>query len=981
MLASWRVPLRGTDERETTRPCEGAPCRAPGDPTEAFYRTFRLGIAMPEDWHALPVEAALEKQGSHARGLAPQEAGARLARHGPNELQQLAKISRLRIFASQFKDVLVVILIIAAVISATLGILNRNAEELYDAVLISIIVVLNGLFGYVQEYRAEKSLEALRNLAAPRAHVLRGGEPVSIPARELVPGDIVLLTAGDKVPADLRLLEVANLQANEASLTGESVPVSKRTDPLPAKTFLADRRNMAYMGTIIDAGRGKGLVVATAMGTELGKIAGMVQEQEKTETPLQGHLDKLGRQIGLLILGISIFVFAVGYAEDPGKITDLFLTAVSLAVAAIPEGLPAVVTISLALGVQRMVRRHALIRKLPAVEALGSATVICSDKTGTLTKGEMNVRTVLAGGKEYELVGEGFDPDGEIRLDGLAVDPHGNSALREALVCGVLCNDATVKTDGKRWTVEGDPTEGALVVAAMRGGLNVEGLRGEQPRLAEVPFTSERKMMSTLNAPVSQDALHEILAVSEDRRHLTLADVGAKVLYVKGAPERVLAACTHHLVDGERRPLTEYDRKQYVFKNQEMATRALRVLGLASRSFPAEVPPLTEAGLEAGLTFLGLAGMMDAPRKDAMEAIARAKRAGIQVVMITGDHKLTAMAVAREMGILEKGDLALTGEELDAMPEEELRRQVEHIRVYARVSPEHKMRIVDAWRAKGHVVAMTGDGVNDAPALKRADLGVSMGITGTDVAKESAEIVLTDDNFASIIAAVEEGRGIYENIRKFVAYLLSANAGEVAIMFLATLMFTRPEYLPFFAPVQLLWINLVTDGLPALALGVDPYPKDVMERPPRNPKEGVISREVLFFMVVIAAILTVGTLGIFVLELNEHADLRLDMQIKTAQSVAFATIVFFELFLVFAMRSPRETLWKVGLLSNKRLLLAVLSSMVLQFVVVQVGLIGTPLDIWDWLQTFLVAITAFLFVEATKVVRRGLRSRAQRARG
>ncbi len=936
---------------------------------------------MPEDWHALPPEAALERLGSSARGLSPQEAATRLARHGPNELRQLAKVSRLRIFLSQFADVLVVILIIAAAISATLGIVNQDAGEIYDAILIGIIVVLNGLFGYVQEYRAEKSLEALRNLAAPRAHVLRDGEPATIPARELVPGDVVLLSAGDKVPADLRLVEAANLRTNEASLTGESLPVTKRTDPLPAKTFLADRRDMAYMGTIVDAGRGKGLVVGTAMETELGKIAGMVQEQPKTETPLQRQLDKLGKQIGVLILGISVFVFVVGFIEDPKKVGDLFLTAVSLAVAAIPEGLPAVVTISLALGVQRMVRRHALIRKLPAVEALGSATVICSDKTGTLTKGEMNVRTVLAGGRGYEVVGEGFDPAGDVRLGGGRVDPGAHTELREALVCGVLCNDAAVKKDGERWTVEGDPTEGALVVAAIRAGLDADALRAEQPRVAEVPFTSERKMMSTLHAPVSAEALHEILAVSEDRRHLSLADVGAKVLYVKGAPERVLAACTHHLVAGERRPLTDYDRKQYVFHNQEMATRALRVLGLASRSFPAEVPPLTEAGLEQGLTFLGLAGMMDAPRRDAVEAIRRAKHAGIQVVMITGDHKLTAMAVAREMGILEKGDVALTGEELDAVPDDKLREQVEHIRVYARVSPEHKMRIIDAWRARGHVVAMTGDGVNDAPALKRSDLGVSMGITGTDVAKESADIVLTDDNFASIIAAVEEGRGIYENIRKFVAYLLSANAGEVAIMFLATLIFVAPEFLPFFEPVQLLWINLVTDGLPALALGVDPYPKDVMDRPPRNPKEGVISREVLFFIVVIAGILTVGTLGVFALELSEHPG-----DIVRARSVAFTTIVFFELFLVFSMRSPRETLWKVGILSNKKLILAVLSSMVLQVVVIQVGFLEpafatTALDAMDWIQTLLVALTAFLFVEATKVVRRRLRGRAARARG
>ena len=913
---------------------------------------------MPDDWHAQPVEAVLERLHSGPQGLDPQEAAARLAREGPNELLQLAKVSRLRILLSQFLDVLVIILIIAAAISAALGIVKGDSAELYDAILIGIIVVLNALFGYVQEYRAEKSLEALRSLAAPRAHVIRGGEPVSILARDLVPGDLVVLSTGDKVPADLRLIEAVSLRVNEASLTGESMAVSKRTDPLPANTFLADRRNMAYLGTLVDAGRGRGVVVATGMRTELGKIAGMVQQVEKTETPLQRQLSKLGRQLGLMILGISAVVFAVGYFEDPTKIEELFLTAVSLAVAAIPEGLPAVVTISLALGVQRMVRRNALVRKLSAVEALGAATVICSDKTGTLTKGEMNVRIVFAGGREYEVVGEGFDPDGEVRLDGTPVSLADDPDLAAVLRCGMLCNDASVRRKDPGYAWEGDATEVALVVAGMRTGLLKDALEKESPRVAEIAFSSERKMMSTVHAA---------------------PDAGRRIVYVKGAPERVLAGCDRILVGGEVRPLDEYTRKQILFRNQEMATRALRVLGLATK----EIPPGAEVNvetLERGLVFLGLVGMMDAPRRDAIEAIRRARRAGIRVVMITGDHKLTAMAVAREMGILEKGDLALTGDELDAIPDAGLREQVERIRVYARVSPEHKMRIVDAWRAKGHIVAMTGDGVNDAPALKRSDLGIAMGITGTDVAKESADIVLTDDNFASIISAVEEGRGIYENVRKFVAYLLSANAGEVLIMFLATIIFVSPKYLPFFAPVQLLWINLVTDGLPALALGVDPFPKDVMERPPRDPKENVLSRDVLFFIVIIAAILTVGTLGIFALELQEHAG-----DIPRARSVAFTTIVFFELFLVFSIRHPRKTLWSVGILSNKMLLLAVAISAGLQIAVIQLpifeGVFDTrALDVLDWIQTFVVGFTAFLFVEVSKVVRGYLQKRAADAR-
>ncbi len=926
---------------------------------------------MPEAWHAVEVEAAFEHEASSPTGLSKGGAGERLAKVGPNELVQTTRISPLRIFLEQFTDVLVIILIIAAAISAYLGLSRDEPTELWDAVLIAIIVVLNSVLGFFQEFRAEKSLQALKALAAPRAHAVREGEVLAVPSRELVPGDVVLLAAGDKVPADLRLFEAASLRTNEAPLTGESTAVTKGTGVLPRDAFLGDRKNMAFMGTSVEGGRGKGLVVATGMRTELGTIAGLVQQETKEETPLQRQLDRLGRQIGLIILGIAAIVFLLMFlreADPMGNLDLLFLTAVGLAVAAIPEGLPAVVTISLALGLQRMIKRHALIRKLPAVEALGAATVICSDKTGTLTKGEMNVRALYVGGRSYEAQGEGFDPAGGLQSDGQIVELKGHPDLREALVCGVLCNDAAIKREGERWVCEGDPTEGALVVAAMRGGLDADILRAEQPRVAELAFTSERKMMSTLHAPLSAQALQEILAVSEDRRHLSLAEIGAKMLYVKGAPERLLNACTHHLVGGERKPLTEYDRKQYLFENQELAIRALRVLALASRSFPGEVPPLRDGGLEAGLTFLGLVGMMDAPRQDAVGAIARCKKAGIQVVMITGDHKLTAMAVAREMGILGEGERALTGEELDRLSPDDLVRDVDHIKVYARVSPEHKVRIVDAWKKKGHVVAMTGDGVNDAPALKRSDLGVAMGITGTDVAKESADMVLTDDNFASIVAAVEEGRGIYENIRKFVAYLLSANAGEVLIMLLATLLVVNPEFLPFFTPVQLLWINLVTDGLPALALGVDPYPTDIMNRPPRDPKEGVLSKDIAFLIVVVAAVLTIGTLGIFAWELNDGSD-----PVRT-QTVTFTTIVFFELFLVFAIRSPRQTLRQVGFLTNRKLIYAVLLSMALQFMVIYVPVFQTPfhtepLTAWDWARTILISLSAFLIVELLKWAR------------
>src|SRR5213083_68302 len=710
------------------------------------------------------------------------------------------------------------------------------------------------------------------------------------------------------------------------------------------------------------------------MATELGKIAGLVQQETKEETPLQKQLDRLGRQIGIAILSAAGLIFGIGVLRDPRHIELLFLTAVGLAVAAIPEGLPAIITISLALGLQRMIRRGALIRKLPAVEALGAASVICSDKTGTLTKGEMNVRILVAGARSCEVSGEGFDPKGTVKADGRPVDPAADAGLRRLLECGVLCNDAFLKRERDRWIVEGDPTEGALIVAAVRAGLDVEAVRTRWPRVAELAFTSERKKMSTLHAALPASEVQHILAVPEGER-LRRLEGGAANLHVKGAPERILAACSHHLVDGERKPLSDDDRGQYLFRNQELAIRALRVIAHATREFSGGVPPLTEAALETDLTFLGFAGMMDAPRADAIEAIRRCKKAGIRVVMITGDHKLTAMAVAREMGILGEGDRALTGEELEKMSDEELVREVTHIRVYARVAPEHKMRIVDAWKKVGHIVAMTGDGVNDAPALKRSDLGVAMGITGTEVAKESADMVLTDDNFASIVAAVEEGRGIYENIRKFVAFLLAANAGEVRIMCIATLAMGDPRFLPFFAPVQLLWINRVTDGLPALALGVDPYPTDIMDRPPRNPREGVLSRDILFLIFVVSAILTVGTLGVFFLELQEGADA------VRARTVAFTTIVFFELFLVFSMRSPRQTIWQIGLFTNTKLILAVLASMSLQVAVIYTPFLHDvfeteALSPLDWLETVLISFTAYAFVEVLKVVRHRMKASA-----
>ncbi len=905
---------------------------------------------MAESWHALPVQAVFERLDASPLGLDAEDAARRLARYGLNELQQLTRVSPLRIFLSQFLDVLVIVLIIAAFISGALGILRGQVEELYDATLIAVIVILNAAFGFAQEYRAEKSLEALRSLAAPKAHVLRGGESVYIPAREVVPGDIVLLSTGEKVPSDGRVIESVNLRANEASLTGESVPVSKTTDPLPAKTFLADRRNVVFAGTTVDSGRGKAVVTSTGMGTELGKIAGLVQQETSGETPLQRQLDRLGKQLGVVILGISASVFFFGFLRAPGEIETLFLTAVSLAVAAIPEGLPAVVTISLALGLQRMVRRNALIRKLPAVEALGAASVICSDKTGTLTKGEMNVRTVLAGGKQYDFDGEGFDPRGGVRLGASRVNLNEHPELAMALRCAMLCNDAAVRAKDSSYIVEGDATEIALVVAGMRAGLRKEALEEAMPRVLEIAFSSVRKKMSTVHA-VRRDPGGNV------------AEVGAYVVYVKGAPERILAGCDRILLHGRLQPLDQFTRRQIAFQNQEMATRALRVLAFAYKE-SVDVPELEEDALEAGLVLLGLAGMMDAPRKEAIDAIRLASAAGIEVVMITGDHKLTAMAVAREMGILQKGDLALTGEELDELSDDELRERVVRTRVYARVSPEHKLRIVDAWRARGHVVAMTGDGVNDAPALKRADLGIAMGITGTDVAKEAADMVLTDDNFASIVAAIEEGRGIYENVRKFVRYLLSTNSGEVLVLFLASAFFLPLPLLP----IQLLWINLITDGFPALALGVEPKERGLMQRKPRSPKQGILAGGIAIHIAWVGALMAIGSLGLYLWALPRR-------DIAEARTLAFYAVAMFQVFHVLAIRVSRESVFTAGFFRNRYLIGAVLLTVGLQLAVIFVPLLQGPFQTrplpWDeFVIATLVAGSVFVAVEFEKWIRR-----------
>ncbi len=891
-------------------------------------------------WYNLTIEESLHRADSSPLGLSAREAERRLERYGPNELLAIGGISPLRIFITQFRSPLIIVLIAAAAVSGAIG-------QLLDAAVILAIVIVSAIFGFVQEYRAERAIEALRELTAPVANVIREGERLSISSTELVPGDVVLLEVGGKVPADLRLLEATNLETNEASLTGESFPVTKRTDPLEGDVYVGDRSNMGFMGTTVERGRGQALVAATGMETELGKIADLVQTEPREETPLQRRLGRLATQIGVGVLAVAIIVFLVGLSRSV-EIVLMFLTAVSLAVAAIPEGLPAVVTITLALGLQRMAKRHALIKRLPAAETLGSATVIASDKTGTLTRGEMNVRRIATAQADYEVVGPGFVPQGEFFLDGKEVDPLGDPTLALLLRAGMLNNDATLGRENGIWTILGDTTEGTLLVAGARAGLDREALEREEPRVGEIGFDSDRKLMTTIHR-------------------------GERLIgYVKGAPEVLLDRSTHALIEGEVE-LDDALRERFREVNREMAGQALRVLALGYRILPDGTEAFESETVERDIIFLGLVGMMDAPRKDAIKAIAEAKNSGIRSVMITGDHRLTAQAVAKEMGIMEEGDEVLTGPELEDLSDDELFAAADQVQVSARVSPHHKVRIVDALKRGGHVTAMTGDGVNDAPALKRADIGVSMGITGTDVAREASDMVLTDDNFTSIVLAVREGRGIFDNIRKFVGYLLSANAGEVMVVFLGILVFTQPELIPIMLPIQILWINLVTDGLPALALGVDPVAEDIMDRPPKPPKESPLNREVGVAIVGIG--LLVGFAGIFGVQLilaGQPSPLPPD-SVARARTVVFTFIVVFELLFVFSIRSLRKPLPLSRPFANRWLLVAVGVSLFLQLIVIYLPALQGPfgtigLGLSDWLLIVGLSVMVIALFEAGKLL-------------
>ena len=908
------------------------------------------------------VEEVVAGLGSDAwRGLSSEEACARLGRYGPNELEAEKPVPAWRRFLAQFRDTLVILLLIATAVSVGLWAYERDSALPYEGLAIFAIVLLNGILGYVQESRAERAVAALRAMSAAEAGVVRDGERRSVPASELVPGDVILVEEGDTIPADARLIQSTALQASEASLTGESLPVHKDVRPIEEEVGLGDRSNMVFSGTAATYGRGRAVVTATGMQSELGKVAGLLRRTEDEATPLQKELDRTGKLLGAIVIVIAAVIVAtillVEGVTGPAAVFDVLILGVALAVAAVPEGLPAIVTAVLAIGVQRMARRNAIVRKLPAVETLGSATVIASDKTGTLTKNEMTVRTVVTASGRSDLGGTGYTPEGDLRHDGRPVrDETLRAEVERALRAAELANNATVNRSGGRWSVQGDPTEGALIVAARKVGLSPEALDSRFERVGEVPFSSERKLMSTVHSDTEKP---ERLAA-----------------FAKGAPDVLLPRCSHEIVGDEARLLSNERREEILASNETLAGEALRTLGVAFRSLPPEqLDREVDDRIEQDLVFLGLVGMIDPPREEVREAVDLARGAGIRPIMITGDHPKTAAAIAAELVISAEGR-AITGAELERLSDEELESEVRESSVYARVNPEHKLRIVRALQNNGQVVAMTGDGVNDAPALKTADIGVAMGITGTDVSKEAADMVLTDDNFASIVAAVEEGRSIFANIQKFLRYLLSSNIGEVLTMFLGVVLAgvigLRAESgvaLPLLA-TQILWINLVTDGPPALALGLDPADRSVMDRPPRPQGSGVITRRMWGGIAFVGLIMAAGTL--FVLDYALPGGLiEGSGDLPYARTMAFTTLMLFQLFNVLNARSDEQSAFQ-GLLTNPWLWGAVLLSLILQLVVVyapplQPAFGTVALSFGDWLLCAAVASSVLWLREASKL--------------
>lgn len=908
------------------------------------------------------------------RGLAGDEARERLRRYGPNALPAPPSVPAWRRFLAQFQDSLTLLLLVATAISFVAWLLAPEHAIPYETLAILAIVLLNGILGYIQESRAEQAVAALKAMAASQARVLRDGHQEMIPATDVVPGDILLIEEGDSIPADGRVIESIAMHVAEASLTGESTPVTKDSAAIPGEVGLGDQENMVFSSTVVVTGRGKAVVTSTGAATQIGRIADSLTQAEEEATPLEKELDWVGKRLGVAVILIALLIagtlLVLGHVSTFAGVVQVMLLAVSLAVAAVPEGLTAITTVTLSLGVQRMARRHVIVRKLSAVETLGSTSVICTDKTGTLTKNEMTVRGVCTAGGRVELTGAGYAPTGEARYDGRPVDnPELLHELRLTLGAATLVNNANLAEQNGKWTIEGDPTEGALVVAAHKVGLTEAGVEERFPRLGEVPFTSERKMMSTVHTETGR---------------------GRMAVTAKGAPDILLARCTHEQIGRDIRPLADARRAEILATVESLAAEALRTLGVAYRFLKQDeqTGEWSEA-VERDLVFLGVAGIIDPPRPEAEAAVGDAQRAGVRVIMITGDHPRTAAAVASELGIISSDAPAINGAELQKTDEPALRRIVRDVSIYARVAPEHKLRIVRALKDNGHIVAMTGDGVNDAPALKTADIGVAMGITGTDVSKQAADMILTDDNFASIVAAVEEGRSIFHSIRAALRYLLSSNMGEVLTMFLgvvlAGLFGLVPEaggvVLPLLA-VQILWVNLLTDSGPALAMAMEPPDPRLMQRPPRDPHSRVIDRAMWLNIAFVGLVMALGTL--LVLDLSLPGGMLPGSGDMTyARTMAFTTLVFFQLFNIFNARAPRRSAL-VGLFRNKWVWVAVLFSAALQLVVIYVPFLQTAfgtvgLSLTDWLVCIAIASSVLWLSELAKLI--GLTGAASQAAG
>ncbi len=903
----------------------------------------------PEDsWHELEIEVAFQKIETSKRGLTTVEAARRLQTYGANELEEEKKSVKLALLLGQLKSPLVGVLLAAALISLFVG-------KYIDMAVIIIVLAFNTAIGFFQEYKAENALQALKTMAAPEAEVIRDCTETGrclelrVKAREIVPGDIIDLEAGDKVPADARLFEAINLEIDESMLTGESTPVKKSVAPLKKDLPVADRTNMVFSGAIVTRGRGKAVVVFTGMKTEIGKIAKLIKETKKAATPIQKQTLDLSRKLGLFALLASGLILVISLLRG-FEFFEAFLFVLAAAVSAIPEGLPVVITITLAIGVHRMAKRNAIIRKLQAVDTLGSATAICTDKTGTLTTNQMTTQKIFVNNKMVKVTGVGYTPEGHFEVDNNQIDATKDESLSFLLQIATLCNDARLRQhkleDATRWEMHGDPTEGALIVAAAKAGLQKDELEKKSPRIDEIPFDPKERYMATFHKTATEKM-----------------DV-----YVKGAPETILEMCSGILEDGKTKRLTQPNKEEILNASTQMASEALRVLAIAYE--PIETKELENVKLDiqrgrTKLVFVGLAGMIDPPRSEAKSAVQLCKKAGIKVIMATGDHKLTAEAIAKEIGLIETNSKGLTGADLDGLSDAELDAVINDTAVFARVSPTHKYRIVESLKRKGHVVAMTGDGVNDAPALKVADIGVAMGITGTAVTKEAADMVLTDDNFASILNAVEEGRVVFENIRKVVKYLISTNTGEIITILAALILL--PGLPLIFTPVQILWVNLVTDGLLDKFIAMEPKEKGIMDQPPRKPKEKIINRDMMLNIIYVGALMAIGTLWIFTNGYNNG-------DIRRAQTLAFTTIALFQVFNGLNCRSRTTSVFKIGLTTNKYLLGGIVASVSLQVLAtllppLQTALGTTALSVWDWLTIVLVSSSVFIADEIRKFVR------------